>query len=64
MLYDNDIRRQLCREHAEELAKELQRARAPGKADSRLIDLAVKPWSLAKRLRRRWISHSPAYRAH
>ncbi len=66
MLYDIDLRRQLAREHAEQLTHEMRRARGLTAADAgypRWGRLAADLLARAERLRRGRGHHAPAFDA-
>ncbi len=66
MLYDIDLRRQLAREHAEQLTHEMRRARGltPDQAGyPAWARLAAELLGRAERLRRGKGYHAPAYDA-
>jgi hypothetical protein len=64
--YDDEARRQLCRERADALAREYRRAQPLPRHDSQLPgrsrSLASQTLSLLRHLRRRHVA-APAYRA-
>jgi hypothetical protein len=66
LYYDTEAQRQLIREHTEQLAEDVRRARQvkpEGARHANWIRLAAEVRGRAERLRRRKDSHAPAYDA-